>query len=84
MAPRVGAPKRTLAPRLGTGIPLSLIFSMGANNLLVGKMLLAPRVGASNSMEILAPRLENGLPLSFLYPYSWFLKHVIGTMLLKI
>ena len=46
MAPRVGASKGILAPRLGNRIPLSFIFSLGANNL-VGKRLLAPRVGAS-------------------------------------
>ena len=49
MPPRVGVSKRILAPRLGNGIPLSFIFSLGANNLLVGKRLLAPRVGASKS-----------------------------------
>ena len=54
----VGASKRILAPRLGNGILLSFIFSIGANNLLVGKRLLAPRVGASKSKEILAPTLE--------------------------
>ena len=59
LAPRVGASKRILAPRLGNGIPLTFIFSLGANNLLVGKRLLAPRVGASKSYEILAPRLQN-------------------------
>ena len=56
MAPRVGASKRILAERLGNGIPLSLIFSLGNNILLVGKRLLAPRVGASRSKEILTPR----------------------------
>ena len=56
LAPRVGASKRILAPRLGNGIPLYFIFALGANNLLVGKRLLAPRVGASKSKEILAPR----------------------------
>ena len=56
MAPRVGASERILAPRLGTVIPLSFIFSLGANNLLAGIRLLAPKVGASNSKEIWAPR----------------------------
>ena len=49
MAPRVGAFKRILAPRLGNGISLSFIFFLGAHNLLVGKRLLAPRVGAFKS-----------------------------------
>ena len=65
----VGASKRILAPRLGNGILLSFIFSIGANNLLVGKRLLAPRVGASKSKEILAPRLDNLIPLFFLLSF---------------
>ena len=74
LAPRVGASKRILATRLGNGIPLSFIFSLGANNLLVGKRLLAPMVGASKSKDILAPRLKNGIPLFFsFFPFSWFL-----------
>ena len=56
LAPRVGASKRILAPRLGNGFPLSFIFSLGANNLIVGKRLLAPRFCASKSKDILAPR----------------------------
>ena len=80
MAPRVGASKRILAPRLGNGIPLSFIFSLGANNLLVGKRLLAPRVGASKSKEILAPRLENGIHLFF----SYFLSLGLFSMLLAL
>ena len=67
----VGASKRILAPRLGNGILLSFIFSIGANNLLVGKRLLAPRVGASKSKEILAPRLE--FLCLFFFPFSWFI-----------
>ena len=59
MTPRVGASKKILAPRSGNRILLYFIFSLGANNLLVGKRLLAPRVGASKSKKILAPRLEN-------------------------
>ena len=69
MAPRVGASNRILAPRLGNGIPVSFIFSLGANNFLVRKRLLAPRVDASKSKEILAPWLENGIPLFFLLSF---------------
>ena len=67
MAPSVGASKRILAPRLGNGIPLSFIFSLGADNLLAGKRLLAPRVGAYR--EILATRLANKIPLFFLLSF---------------
>ena len=59
LAPRVGASKMILAPRLGNGIPLYFIFSLGANILLVGKRILAQRAVASKSKEILAPRLDN-------------------------
>ena len=69
MAPRVVASKRILAAKLGNGIPMFFIFSLGANNPLVGKRLLAPRVGASKSKELLAPRLKNGIPCFFLLLY---------------
>ena len=82
LAPRVSASKRILAPMLGNGIPLSFIFSLRANNLLVGKRLLAPRVGASKSKEILAPRLENGIPWFFLLSLFFF-KYFIGTTVPK-
>ena len=74
MAPRVGASRRILAPRLGNGIPLSIPFYLGANNLIIGKRLLAPRVGASK--KIYAPRLENRIFLSFLLLY-----YIIGNKL---
>ena len=60
--------KRILAPRLGNEIPLAFIFSLGANNLLEGKRLLAPMVGTSKSKEILASRLENGIGMENAIP----------------
>ena len=57
MAPRVGASKRILAPRLGNGTPLSFPFSLGDNKLMIGKILLAPR--AVTFRIILAQKLQN-------------------------
>ena len=49
LAPRVGASKRILALRLGNGTPLYFSFFLGANNLIIGKGLMAPRVSATNT-----------------------------------
>ena len=72
-----------MAQRLGNGIPLSFIFSLGANKLLVGMRLLAPRVVPLSIRRY----WHQGKKMEFLYffffPFSWFIEYIIGTTLPK-